>query len=336
MLKIKLYELEKHRNETTFRPLLLHVNLFREIGVEFVKDGPCDFSFVGQASIIDKKKSLEESVENGISFLSKIKEPYFIFDGQDSATMIGTYEVAIRSNPIYILKSSLYKNKKDYLKKTVNGRTYWGEGNYSLPAIDIFEKVKLAHFNWLSTVNPNWVDYNENKKYDVSLLLGRRDSDNFEHGVNQSISYNQHRNNLFNTVSDNFKSAKLAIGERLSRQDYLNTMYDCKIILAPFGFGEMMPRDLESAMFGCVLIKPDMSHIETLPNIYIPYETYIPCKHDFSDVNEKIEYVLSDYKNIQKTYTENLRRKYMEEYDPHKLVLYYYNIFKNLNGVVTE
>jgi hypothetical protein len=336
MLRIKLYELDKHRNETTFRPFLFHTELFREIGVEFVTDGSCDFSFVGQASIIDKKKSLSESVENGLSFISKIKEPYFIFDGQDSATMIGVYEVASRSNPIYVFKSTLYKNKNDYLRKTINGRTYWGEGNYSLPSLDIFEKVKLSHFNWLSTLQPDWIDYNEHKQYDVSLLLGRRDSDNFEHGVNQSPPYNEHRNCLFNTVSNSFNSVRLNPGQRLNRDEYLNTMYNCKIILSPFGFGEITPRDLEAAMFGCVLIKPDMSHIETLPNVYIPYETYVPCKHDFSDINEKIEYVLSDYKNIQKTYTENFKRKYVEEYNPYKLVLYYYNIFKNLKGVSTE
>ena len=73
MLKIKLYELEKHRNETTFRPLLLHVNLFREIGVEFVKDGPCDFSFVGQASIIDKKSLWKNPWKMEYLFCQKLK-----------------------------------------------------------------------------------------------------------------------------------------------------------------------------------------------------------------------------------------------------------------------
>ena len=65
-------------------------------------------------------------------------------------------------------------------------------------------------------------------------------------------------------------------------------MYNCKIILSPYGFGEVTPRDLEAAMFGCVLIKPDMSYLEMIPNVYVPNETYVACKHDFSDINEKI------------------------------------------------
>ena len=336
MLRIKIHELDKHRNETTFRPLLFQYDLFKEIGIEFVTDGPSDFSFVGQASIVDKKKSLSESVENGLSFLSKIKEPYFIFDGQDAPTMLGTYEVAIQSNPIYVFKTTVYKDKTNYLKKSVNGRIYWGEGDYSLPNLDIFNKVKLSHFNWLSTLKAEWLHYDENKPYDVSLLLGRKNNDNYEHGLNQIPHYNLHRDNLFNKVDTKFNTISLKKGERLNGDEYLRKMYQCKIILAPFGFGEITPRDLEAAMFGCVLIKPDMSHVETLPDIYIPYETYVPCKHDFSDINEKIDYVLSDYKNIQREYTENFRKRYMELFDPQKMILHYYNIFKNLKGVTTE
>ena len=113
-------------------------------------------------------------------------------------------------------------------------------------------------------------------------------------------------------------------------------MYNCKIVLSPFGFGEVTPRDLEAAMFGCVLIKPDMSHLEMIPDVYVPNQTYVSCKHDFSDINEKIDYVLSDYTNLQKFYTENLKKKYIEESKPEKMVMYYYDLFKNIKGVTTE
>ena len=68
MIKVKIYELEKHRNETTFRPLLFANEIFREVGIEFVKDGNADFAFVGHASFVNKKVSLDESVSMGISF----------------------------------------------------------------------------------------------------------------------------------------------------------------------------------------------------------------------------------------------------------------------------
>jgi hypothetical protein len=171
MIKVKIYELEKHRNETTFRPLLFAHEIFREVGIEFVKDGDADFAFVGHASFVNKKVSLDESVSIGIEFLKTIKEPYFLFDGQDAATLIGSYEVFSQSNAISLLKPTLYKNKTEYLKKYANGRSYWGSGEYALPNLDLFDKIKLSGFNWLSTIQPQWLNYTNNKQFDVSAMF---------------------------------------------------------------------------------------------------------------------------------------------------------------------
>ncbi len=336
MIKIKIYEIDKHRNETTFRPFLFARHIFNEIGIEFVTDGQADFAFVGHASFVNKKLSLSESVSSGLKFLETVKEPYFLFDGQDAATLIGSYEVFEQSKAIYLLKPTLYTNRSEYINKYVNGRLYWGCGEYSIPNLDIMDKIKLSGFNWLSTTQPQWLNYNNNKHFDVSAMFMYPHKDVFEHGLNQAIHYNRFRQNVFNNLSTKFNVAKLENGIRLPLNEYYNRMSNSKIILAPFGFGEIAPRDLEATMFGSVLIKPDMSHLETLPNLYIPYKTYVPCKHDFSDLNEKIDYVLSDFNNLQSFYVENMRRRYMEVYDLNKLVLHYYNLFKNMKGVAVE
>ena len=336
MIKIKIYELDKHRNETTFRPFLFARHIFNEIGIEFVTDGQADFAFVGHASFINKKLSLSESVSSGLKFLETVKEPYFLFDGQDAATLIGSYEVFEQSKAIYLLKPTLYTNRSEYINKYVNGRLYWGSGEYSIPNLDIMDRIKLSGFNWLSTIQPQWLNYNNNKHFDVSAMFMYPHKDVFEHGLNQAIHYNRFRQNLFDNLSNKFNIVKLENGIRLPLNEYYNRMSNSKIILAPFGFGEIAPRDLEATMFGSVLIKPDMSHLETFPNLYIPYKTYVPCKHDFSDLNEKIDYVLSDFNNLQSFYVENMRRRYTEVYDLNKLVLHYYDLFKNMKGVVVE
>jgi hypothetical protein len=336
MIKIKIYELDKHRNETTFRPLLFARHIFKEIGIEFVTDGPADFAFVGHASFVNKKLSLSESVSSGLKFLETVKEPYFLFDGQDAATLIGSYEVFEQSKAIYLLKPTLYTNRSEYLNKYANGRLYWGAGEYSIPNLDIMDRIKLSGFNWLSTIQPQWLNYNNNKHFDVSAMFMYPHKDVFEHGLNQAIYYNRFRQNVFDNLSDKFNVTKLENGIRIPIDEYYNRMSNSKIILAPFGFGEIAPRDLEATMFGSVLIKPDMSHLETVPNLYVPYETYVPCKHDFSDLNEKIDYVISDFNNLQSFYVENMRRKYMEVYDLYKLVLHYYDLFKNMKGITVE
>jgi len=89
----------------------------------------------------------------------------------------------------------------------------------------------------------------------------------------------------------------------------------------------MAPRDIESAIYGSILIKPDMSHIDSEPFIYEDGKTYIACKHDYSDLNEKIDYALSNYEDLQPHLVENMRKSFNINYHPLNLVRYIYNLF---------
>ena len=138
MLKIKLYEHDVHRNETTFRPFIMAQDLFRDVGIEFTNSDTYDYAFVGQASIIDKKKSLQESIEKGVDFCSKITGDYIIVDGQDSTSLIGTIDVFRESNAVLFLKNSYLKDFDLYRQGWVNGRMYWGDGEYSVPGYQLW------------------------------------------------------------------------------------------------------------------------------------------------------------------------------------------------------
>ena len=52
-----------------------------------------------------------------------------------------------------------------------------------------------------------------------------------------------------------------------------------------------------------------------------------------ADYKEKIDYILSNFDELNVEINENIRKKFMEGYDYRKLCLYWYNIFTNLNGV---
>ena len=136
MIKIKLLENHIHRNETTFRPFLFAQDLFREVGIEFTDSDDYDFAWVGQASIIDKKKPLQESIDRGLEFISEITGDYMIIDGQDSTSLIGSIDVFRESNALLFLKNSYLKDFDLYKKGWANGRIYWGRGDYSVPDID--------------------------------------------------------------------------------------------------------------------------------------------------------------------------------------------------------
>jgi Glycosyl transferases group 1 len=78
----------------------------------------------------------------------------------------------------------------------------------------------------------------------------------------------------------------LVPNERVDQQGYYKEMRSSRICISPFGYGELCWRDFEAILMGCLLVKPDMSHIRTEPNIFVPGETYVPVSWDFSDLAE--------------------------------------------------
>lgn len=80
---------------------------------------------------------------------------------------------------------------------------------------------------------------------------------------------------------------------RVSADEYYEEMLKSKICISPFGYGEICWRDFEGIICGCLVIKPDMGHVETNPDIFTPYQTYVPVRWDYSDLEEKCAYYLA-------------------------------------------
>jgi hypothetical protein len=90
------------------------------------------------------------------------------------------------------------------------------------------------------------------------------------------------------------KKRELFLTGIVSQNQYYRELTDSKIVLSPFGWGEVCFRDFEAILAGALLFKPSMSHLLTWPNVYIPYETYIPLKWDGSDLLEQTEHYLDN------------------------------------------
>jgi len=338
MIKIKLYELDKHRNECTFRPYLYAQNVLKEIGIEFTTGDSYDFAWIAQASFLNKRVSLEQSVTDGLEYLETITGDYMLIDGQDSTSLIGSYEVLKESNALLLLKSSLLKDRSLYKQGWNLGRYYWGEGDYSLSDFDEYsDRIVLSGTNWLMThwagINVQWYDVNRPRKYDVSAMFQYPSVESLEHGYKQNEFYDINRKQCIDVIN-NLKCnvAKLENGVRVSQQEYYDRMFNSKIIVAPYGYGEMAPRDLEAAMFGCVLIKPDMSYIDTIPNVFESNKTYVSCKHDFSDLEEKIEMILLNYEDYYEMINA-ARAKFVEQMNPSNLAVHLHKVFSKLSMV---
>lgn len=76
---------------------------------------------------------------------------------------------------------------------------------------------------------------------------------------------------------------------RLSRRRYFAELASSRLVVSPFGFGEINYRDYETFLSGAALLKPDMSHLETWPDLFRTDETVIVHRWDLSDLTQVTE-----------------------------------------------
>jgi hypothetical protein len=72
-----------------------------------------------------------------------------------------------------------------------------------------------------------------------------------------------------------------------------------------------------------------MGHVETNPDIFKPYETYVPVKWDFSDLEEKCTYYLTNESERERLVTQAF--KVLDEF--YKSAGFIKSVSKMLNGV---
>lgn len=82
--------------------------------------------------------------------------------------------------------------------------------------------------------------------------------------------------------------------DRVSKARYFKELRDSKIVASPFGYSEVNYKDFETFLSGALLLKPDMSHLETWPDLYEDGVSYVAHKWDLSDVNDQIDSLLAD------------------------------------------
>ena len=90
------------------------------------------------------------------------------------------------------------------------------------------------------------------------------------------------------------ESIKFSGNERVSPKRYYAELFMSRFVYSPFGWGEVCYRDFEAVAAGATLIKPDMSHVETFPNIYRANETYLPVSWDMQDLVERSRELFDD------------------------------------------
>lgn len=198
----------------------------------------------------------------------------------------------------WYFKKSLFRERALYgtpFRGDTNLTEYYG-ARYGIEAdpVDwrvpgaLFSKLRLSpNFltapQFLHNFRPGECLAQERRTIDVQTRLGRRGSPWYQAMRTHSIEAIAAIPGL--TVSPH---------GRISRAEYMAEMRNSKLCFSPFGYGELCWRDIEAFQAGAVLIKPDMGHLETLPDLYEPGVTYLPVQWDFSDLGDVVERALAD------------------------------------------
>jgi hypothetical protein len=271
-------------------------------------------------------------VDKEIQILSENIKTLIWYDLSDSTALDNPWPLAYVD--IYLKNQMLIDKSKYLLPIKSNGRVfsdyyilqnYVQEGNntMSVPVNnkDLLKKLKLGWNSYMydeSLLNKvflflrkkfqikNLIDY-KNSFYKPNTLRDNNYFTRFNTNYSkESISW--HRKETLK-ILNNYCS--LIKNEKVSHRRYLSELKCSKIAIAPFGWGEFSYRDYETFIFGALLLKPDMSHSITWPNLYIENETYIPYSWNLENLAEQLEIVLLNDNmriSVAETGQENIKK----------------------------
>jgi hypothetical protein len=91
----------------------------------------------------------------------------------------------------------------------------------------------------------------------------------------------------------------LSAGRLLQRSELCELLGRSKIVVSHYGHSMTSHRDWDVLYAGCVLIHPDCSQqVNYLPDVFKDNAWYVPCAVDYSDLEEKVDLVLSNYQEF--------------------------------------
>lgn len=221
----------------------------------------------------------------------------------------------------FYLKKSLFRAQDQYRQPTLGDTNLTDYYNTAYHLEDrqvqwvipngFLSKLRLSP-NFFT--DPNLIQLFQTKRVD-DLLAQPRDIDLHSRlGAKGSPWYTRMREHALQEVAA-LPDLRCASTGMVNPRQYQAELSRSRICLSPFGYGELCWRDIEAIANGAVLLKPDMSHLTTLPNLYEAGITYIPISWDFADLQEKVRWVLTHPAETDAIIREAYRRicKYLED-----------------------
>ena len=316
---------------------------YKDLNVDNIVE--CELIFLESKHAVLYSKKQRIDIINLIKILKSKTNKLIVFDTSDS-TEIDIPEVIPFVHKY--CKAQILKNCENYKKSFYGGRIFtdfvYNKYNVkdSIPRyskklsnsdqkkICIFWNSSINNFGFDRIITSTLYKIFKNKiflKLPSSGYAPRRLRKKFI-STNFNVDYSResvawHRKNILKLLNMNNLVRKNYF---LYFKDLLNTQF----VLSPFGWGEINYRDYEAFLSGSILIKPDMSHLDTWPNFYKKDKFYIDYKWDCSDVIEKVDDIKKNYQKYVR-YAADAQKFYLETINDKILK---YKILKRINKII--
>lgn len=276
--------------------------------------------------LIGLKFSFRTPGQNVIEFVQKLRTlaptvKLIYFDGDDDLAI--QWSQILSACDLYVKKHK-YKDENQYNQKTVgkSNLTHYVHENFGQDfSTDFIKENNPISLELSKRIVVGWNialdDKIENLRDKIhSPTLNSRPIDIVCRATVNSESWLFHlRKSIAPTLEPLRKKFNVVTpSHRVSQEIYYQEMLSAKLCISPFGYGEICWRDFEAILCGCLVVKPDMSHVETQPNLFIPYETYIPVAWDYSNLAKECERYLNDPVACDRI-ASNARSKLVEYYE---------------------
>jgi len=334
-------------------PLLATYELFREFGYDLRFSFSPESWRLGEADCILVNSNVfrhdwREGKDRIFRFLEKAscggKTKVFWFDTSES-TMSNQFEVLPYVD--CFLKSQMFIDKTLYLGKFRTGSIFGdffdllygaGEQDFEPPPPDPSQMHKLA-ISW----NTAYENYSESRyglgcrirqelRRFSSLPIPLQESLDIEFSeiaIERPIDVScriwtavskpalkAHRD----AIAKIMESLKVPTG-RIPAERYFEELRSSKIAVGAFGPGEITLRDFEIILSGAALMKPELSHLETWPELFQEGKTFLSYKWDLSDLQEKIESLLEN-PSLRTSLAWEAQENYRRALSPHGLGIF--------------
>ncbi len=342
-------------SEQQFAPFGHHaVQLRRRLGVVFnrmrLPEGMqlgrsdlCRFHAIGLKLTFQTPEA--EAIRIASHFRNQIsgaKTKLVYFDGDDDVCV--QWPEVLRTVDLYV-KKGVFTSDDDYM------RSFAGKSNLTdylstvygvpvptdIPKSGVLEPADLGklHLGWSTALDDKHIGlFREMKlptaaRKDVDILC-RASLPNDWSAPLRSVVVPK-----LETLRDRRRLIVSVPTNRVPREEYYDELLRSRICVSPFGYGEVCGRDTEATLGGCLLIKPDMGHIRSLPDFYVPGETYVPVRWDYADLAETCEYYL-DREEERARIAANAYRVLADSYRADAFVEMFANLLEPLGLLSTR